>query len=306
MPEGLTVRTAVVIEPYHLRIPGWIVDLGSFSRWVKSDEFPSQGRIDYLQGEVWVDMGDGQARLSSSGNGSRLSLPGRSRRAKGDSMCAVVLEADNVFVPAAVTDLATFRRWADSPEFPEHGRICYLAGEVWIDMSKEQLFTHNRLKTRYYLVLGGLVDVEKLGYFFSDGVSIVHSGADLSTIPDALFLSTESLASGRARLVEGARQGFVEVEGSADMALEVVSDSSVYKDTVRLRELYWQAGVREYWLVDARKKPLTFEILRHTAKGYVAARKQGGWLKSAVFGKSFRLTQATDELGHPAFTLEVR
>ncbi|HZU36585.1 MAG TPA: hypothetical protein VFA18_11780 [Gemmataceae bacterium] len=56
--------------------------------------------------------------------------------------------------------------------------------------------------------------------------------------------------------------------------------------------------------MDARQVPLKFDILRHTAKGYVATRKQDGWMKSAVFGKAFRLTQQVNQLGHPEYTLE--
>ena len=73
-----------------------------------------------------------------------------------------------------------------------------------------------------------------------------------------------------------------------------------------LHQAYWEAGIREYWLVDARKQPLRFDILRHTPKGYVATRKQAGWAKSAVFGKSFRLTQETSADGHRTYTLAVR
>jgi len=94
--------------------------------------------------------------------------------------------------------------------------------------------------------------------------------------------------------------------GSPDMVLEVVSPSSVEKDTVILRQLYWKAGVREYWLVDPRGLELHFDILRHAEKSYVATRRQQGWLKSAVFGKSFRLTKRNDTRGNPVFTLEVR
>ena len=90
------------------------------------------------------------------------------------------------------------------------------------------------------------------------------------------------------------------------MVLEVVSRSSVQKDTRNLREDYWQAGVREYWLIDARPDPLTFDILRHTPRGYRAAPKKDGWIRSAVFGKSFRLLRGITALGHPQFTLEVR
>jgi Uma2 family endonuclease len=127
----------------------------------------------------------------------------------------------------------------------------------------------------------------------------------LSTEPDGTFVSFESLRRGRIELVEGA-EGFIELEGTPDMVLEVVSASSVEKDTVVLRELYWQAGVPEYWLVDARGERLQFDILRRRPDGYVETRTQAGWLKSAVFGKSFRLSSSLDELGHPEYTLSVR
>jgi Uma2 family endonuclease len=84
------------------------------------------------------------------------------------------------------------------------------------------------------------------------------------------------------------------------MVLEIVSHSSVHKDNVRLRQAYWEAGIREFWVVDVRSDPLSFSILRHTARGYVTARKQGDWIKSAVFGKSFRLTRGTGRSSHPS------
>jgi Uma2 family endonuclease len=90
------------------------------------------------------------------------------------------------------------------------------------------------------------------------------------------------------------------------MALEIVSTGSIGKDTERLRDLYWRAGIPEYWLVDVRGERLSFEILRHTAKGYVSTRSVGGWLKSSVFGKSFRLTRRTDEDGNPEYEVAVR
>jgi Uma2 family endonuclease len=90
------------------------------------------------------------------------------------------------------------------------------------------------------------------------------------------------------------------------MVLEVVSPSSVEKDTVILRQAYWEARKREYWLVDARKEPLKFDIFRLGPKGYVSTRKQDGWVKSAVFGKAFRLTKTQVSAGRPEFSLEVR
>ncbi|MFQ5929788.1 MAG: hypothetical protein ACE5MK_08810, partial [Acidobacteriota bacterium] len=45
--------------------------------------------------------------------------------------------------------------------------------------------------------------------------------ADLSTEPDGLFVSFEAIQSGRVRLVEGAGEGYIELEGSPEMVLEV-------------------------------------------------------------------------------------
>ncbi len=220
--------------------------------------------------------------------------------------CAVVLPDQGVRLPEWVVDLASFHRWTASDDFPETGRISYLKGEVWIDMSEEQLFSHNQVKLEFFLVLGGLVKDSRLGRFFPDGARVSHPEADVSNVPDAVFVANESFRRVRVRLVEGAEEGYVRIEGSPDMVLEAVSTSSVQKDTDRLRELYWRAGIREYWLVDVRGERLEFDLLRHTAKGYAVAKKQGGWVKSAVFGKSFRLTRETDEEGHPEFTLSVR
>ena len=75
--------------------------------------------------------------------------------------------------------------------------------------------------------------------------------------------------------MEGAVKGFKEFEGTPDMVLEVVSATSVRKDTEILRDLYWRAGIQEYWLVDARGDEPLFSILRHTARGYAATCRRG-------------------------------
>jgi Uma2 family endonuclease len=91
------------------------------------------------------------------------------------------------------------------------------------------------------------------------------------------------------------------------MTLEVVSDSSEEKDRRDLRELYYRAGVDEYWLVDARDKPPVLDILRRGPRGYLATRHQsGGWVRSRVFDRAFRLVRTEGPDGNPQFTLEHR
>jgi Uma2 family endonuclease len=220
-------------------------------------------------------------------------------------MAAIIIEGD-VIIPEGLHTLVAFRRWCDSAEFPEEGRIDFLQGEVWVDMSWEQIFSHNQVKQEYNQVVGGLAKVEKRGRWFPDGARWSNIDVDISIVPDGMFISVESMRDANIKFIEGAREGYIEIEGIIDMALEIVSESSVKKDATRLPKVYWEARVKEYWLVDVRRNRLDFRIYRHAKKGYIAVRKDDGWMKSQVFGKSFRLSRGEDEFGQPEFTLEVR
>ena len=207
--------------------------------------------------------------------------------------------------PDWIVDRSSFIRWMHSDEAPDSGRFWCIHSKVWADTTKEELFSHVDVKTEYASVLRWIVKHDKLGRFFTDGVLINNDEADLSGEPDGLFVSNESIATGLVQFIEGSREGYTLLQGSPDMTLEIVSRGSVHKDKYTLREAYWAAGVKEYWLVDCRKPPISFDILRRTSRGFQAARKDDGWLKSNVFSKSFRLVQATNQ-GYPEYTLEVR
>ncbi len=228
-------------------------------------------------------------------------------------MPAVILQGgerayqrEEVQVPGWVEDLASFRRWYHSGEFPEEGRIDFIQGTVWVDTTVEQVFSHVQVKTEFTIMVGGLVKAHGLGLYLTDGLRLSNEGADLSAEPDGTFISNESMEDANIQLIEGREGGYTEVEGVPDMVLEIVSNSSVQKDTKHLLRAYWDAAIKEYWLVDVRGDRLSFTIYRHASTGYVAARKKDGWLKSQVFGKSFRLTRADDRFGNPTYALEVR
>ena len=222
-------------------------------------------------------------------------------------MPSLLLADKNVRMPAHFPTLDAYRAWAKSAAYPESGRFAYLAGDLYMDFSMEQAFTHNQVKGEYAIVLGRLTKLEERGYYFHDRMLLSNPAADLSCEPDGTFVSHEALDRGVIRLIESADGDYIELEGTPDMVLEVISTSSVEKDDETLRELYARAGVREYWLVDARGDDVRFDILRLTARGYAATRRlAGGWQRSTVFGRSFRLTQQTDRRGNPQFTLEFR
>jgi Uma2 family endonuclease len=214
-----------------------------------------------------------------------------------------IVFAEHLTFPESVHDLESFRQWVIADDFPEKARVSYLDGKFWVDLPMERA-EHNICKKEFINVLSALVKSEDSGIDFIDGMLLSNLEAGLSTMPEYMFIATETLEPGLAKLVRG--DDSVEVIGSPDMTLEVVSPTSVEKDTVDLRRLYWEAGVQEYWLVDSREKSFAFDILRRGPAKFVATRKHQGWVKSQVFGREFKLSKETTKHGVSKFTLAVR
>jgi Uma2 family endonuclease len=224
-------------------------------------------------------------------------------------MATIVLEDRmEIEIPADLRSLADFRRWALSDRFPERGRIDYIAGRIEVDMSPEDFFCHGTLKTAIAFGLYGQVEARDLGHLVSDRTRISSPAADVSAEPDIVLVSHAALESGRVRLIPkaGGEAGrYIEVEGSPDLIVEIVSDSSVIKDTQRLRDAYFRAGVGEYWLADARREPVSFEIQLRGETGFEPAPPdREGFQRSGVFAGAFRLDARRDARGHWRFKLQ--
>lgn len=214
----------------------------------------------------------------------------------------------HIRIPDGITSLAAFRQWIHSDELPEKLKVHFIRGEVWTDFYMEEMFSHNRVKTALGITLGGLIEGEDLGMYVSDGMLLTNETADLGTTPDAMFVSNATISSGRVTFVSGVRgEGqATEMVGTPDLAVEIVSPSSEDKDTEWLMSGYWNAGVPEYWLIDARKNPPLFEIYKRGPRGYSEVRKVDDWIKSAVLKRSFRRVRQKGRHGFPVFHLEVR
>jgi len=199
-------------------------------------------------------------------------------------------------IPAGVHELEAFRRWSHSRQFPRRGRIDYLQGDIEIDMSPEDLFTHGTAKAAIGAGLYSLIVPPGGGLVFIDRARLVSVAAGLSVEPDVVVVLRESLAAGRVRMVSSAkaRAGrYVEMEGAPDLVVEVISDSSVSKDRKRLPRLYAQAGIPELWLVDARRPVQSFEIWSLGKAGFERvppeASQPAAWTASPLLGRCFSL-----------------
>jgi Uma2 family endonuclease len=178
-----------------------------------------------------------------------------------------------------------------SSAFPDGVRATFASGEVFVEMSPEAAETHNKVKSAITVDLVHIVRSEQLGEAYSDGTLLSHVGASVSTEPDFLFATWDAFESGRLRLIEKTNRpkDYVELEGTPDLVVEIVSDSSETKDVLTLRERYHAAGVPEYWIVDARGDAVQFQILLRTDERYVAANEATGSQTSRVLRRTFRI-----------------
>jgi Uma2 family endonuclease len=220
------------------------------------------------------------------------------------------LTADGLYlhIPQSAFTLAGFREWVKSDELPEKLRVTFIRGEIYLDMSKEELESHAKVKAETCRVLLNLNYELDLGDLYLDGVLVTNKLAGVSNNPDGILVSYEALESGRVRAVASKREEgqFVELLGTPDWLMEIVSGSSIHKDTVQLRSAYHRARIPEFWLIDARGEEIDFKILLWRASGYVAAPKRDGWQRSRVFGREFRLERRRTRLGTWKYTLHVR
>jgi Uma2 family endonuclease len=200
---------------------------------------------------------------------------------------------EQVEVPLEARSFDVFRKWTVSDRFPDRGRIDYLPGRIEVDMSPEDLFSHGAVKMELIRVLISRVKLEDRGNLFSDRTRVSCPAAGLSVEPDIVFVSHSALESGRVRLVPKAGRGkgrYIEFEGPPDLIVEVVSDSSAGKDTARLPAAYWSAGVREFWLADARNEQLVFQIHDRGETGFKPVTVDAeGFQLSAIMEARYRL-----------------
>jgi len=211
----------------------------------------------------------------------------------------------SVRIPRSARTLSGFRAWVLSDEFPEKLKATYLRGDVILDMSKEEIRTHAAVKTAVVVPVANLIEELDFGDLYINGVLISNAAARVSNNPDAVAVSWASLEAGRVRYVTR-RNRDLEIEGSPDWVLEIVSDSSVWKDTQELVTAYHRARIGEYWLVDARGDEIDFRVLHWRKDRYVAAVAKDGSLYSRIFERWFQLTRKRDRRGAWKYVLRVR
>ncbi len=140
-------------------------------------------------------------------------------------------------------------------EIPDDDNYIYelLNGEIVKYSAPES--KHQIVSANLFRKLDGHVFKKKLGRVLYAPIS-VFLGEYSAPQPDLLFVSTQN-----QEIIQ--QKG---VMGVPDLMIEIVSPGSVVRDRVHKKEIYEQAGVPEYWIVDP--KYFTVEVYELTDSGY--------------------------------------
>jgi len=111
--------------------------------------------------------------------------------------------------------------------------------------------THQRLVGRFFRAISEFVEKKDLGEVFVSPVDVILSDTNVVQ-PDVVFVSKE-----RSEIVK--ERG---VFGSPDLVVEVISPSTLKRDTEDKKRLYSKHGVKELWLVFPGEKAVEVFTLK--------------------------------------------
>ena len=129
--------------------------------------------------------------------------------------------------------------------------------------------------------LNAFVKKNNLGLVLYAPVDIVFSETNVLE-PDILFISTKN--SGIV--------GEKNISGAPDLLIEIISPSSGYYDMVKKKDLYEKFGVKEYWLVDPKKKWIEIYVNEEGKFKLLQRQENKGVLASKIL-RGFQIPFAT-------------
>ena len=110
---------------------------------------------------------------------------------------------------------------------------------------------HQTASVRIGFRMFSFIDENDLGWFFHAPFDVLFTDTDVVQ-PDLLFISKE-----REHIITPAN-----IQGAADLIVEILSPSSSRRDWRDKRELYAAHGVRDYWIVDPTNHIVWVMLLR--------------------------------------------
>lgn len=146
----------------------------------------------------------------------------------------------------------------------------------WVDgeiiMGQPPSYEHQDDSDFLTALLRFYVEARKAGKIISAPFQMRLESLNVAREPDLMFVAKENL--------ERIQPNFL--AGPADMVIEIVSPESVGRDRGEKYVEYETAGVREYWLLDPRRKQAEFYFLNDTNQFELILSGREGIFRSRV------------------------
>lgn len=140
--------------------------------------------------------------------------------------------------------------YQDYQRTPDDKRFELIIGDLI--MTPSPVPKHQTISKRIEFMLEEFVVENNLGEVFYAPCDI-HLDDDNVVQPDILFISKE-----RINII-----GEKNIQGAPDLAIEILSDTSAYRDMVLKKKLYAKFGVHEYWIVIPEEESIEIYTLKN-------------------------------------------
>ena len=133
----------------------------------------------------------------------------------------------------------TYYDYLELPEDGKHYEV--INGELIMVAAPYSIHQKVSIKIEYELL--NFNERMKKGELFHAPIDVVLSETNVVQ-PDILFITNEN-------------SGIItekNISGAPDLIVEILSPSTAYYDIVEKKEIYEKYGVREYWIVDPKKR----------------------------------------------------
>ena len=150
---------------------------------------------------------------------------------------------------AAVTEKKKYT-YEDYLKTPDDKRYELIEGDLL--MTPSPTARHQRLAKRIGFALDKFVTENSLGEVFIAPFD-VHLDNENVFEPDILFISKDRMS------IIGEKN----VQGAPDFVVEVLSESTAYRDTIQKKKMYAKFGVKEYWIVAPDDKLVEVYVLKN-------------------------------------------
>ncbi len=150
--------------------------------------------------------------------------------------------------------------------------IEWVKGEIITYMPPQ--YQHQNILSLLGTLLKQFVELFDLGIIIYAPFEVKLWPDGPSREPDVIFIATENIPQDISK----------RFEGPPDLAIEIVSPSSVTEDRVRKFAQYEKAGVREYWIIDPRshQQQADFYLLGDDGEYHTAPVDENGIYHSTV------------------------